>query len=149
ANNAGVCGHIFFWSKVTPGPSGTVDLDLSSAGSLKRGPGGAVGSWVHFSGWLQHPWTSNGDADGTSGTWEHAGSLTGPPTTPPRQNKHATAASFAFPPPSAANENPDLTGITSARIMKGEIWFRLNNVGDQLILNAGSGVKVTTAAGGG
>lgn len=147
ANNAGVCGRIYFWASLTPGPSGTIGLSLSSAGSLTRGGGSATNSWAHFSGWLQHPATTEGAADGTSGTWEHVGSLSGPPASAPGQDKHATLASWAFPPPNAVNET--LTGISSARIIKGEIWFMLANQGDQLILTPGSGVKVTTAAGGG
>jgi hypothetical protein len=150
ADSDNVCGRIYFWKKVIPGPSGIVDFDLFFNGSLKRGAGAAIDSWVHISGWVQEPATTQGETDGVSGTWEHVGSLSGPSGTTgtaPALDRHPNALTFSWN--NSIDENPDLTGIYSARIMKGEIWFFLKQTNDQLILNNGTGVKVQTAAGGG
>ena len=145
-----VCGHIYFWAKVMPDPSGMVDFDLSSIGKLQSSAGGAApGSWAHMSGWLQHYADGSlpGLGDGTSGAWEHVGTTSGPPVSASPQDSHAgqyVATNFNM----STDENPDLPGIINPRIMKGEIWFFLKNT-HQLILNANTGVTVTTAAGGG
>lgn len=149
ADSSNVCGHIYFWTRVLPDPSSTVGLSLSTAGTLKRGNGSAWPSWVHFSGWLQHPATTQGEVDGTSGPWEHLGTTSGPPGSPPSQDKHTNKfLPLGFSPPSSV-VNETLSGINSPRIMKGEMWFRLVTPGDQLVLTPQSGVIISTGAGGG
>jgi len=147
-----VCGHISFWAKFAPDPSGLVDFDLSSIGQIKHKNGSTLstsGSWVHLTAWLQHyaNGATPGEADGVTGTWEHIGTTGGPPNYPPVHDRHGIstgAASFNL----AKDEHPDLPNIVNNRLMKGELWFFLKK-DHQLILNAGTGVTVTTAAGGG
>ena len=97
-----VCGHIYFWARVNPDPTGSVDFDLSSYGVLQsKTGGGAPNSWVLISGWLQHypDGSLPGLADGISGGWEHIGTTSGPPVSAPSHDKHGltyTPAPFAL-----------------------------------------------------
>lgn len=144
----GVTEHIRFWVRLDPPPNGSVQYDALTNGSLLRKIGfvwkGAVGDWIQVAGSVQTP--VNDLANGTGGTWW---CITNPDP-PPCPPSHEHIVNLDTQGTISKTDTMQVSSVDNVQyLLKGEIWFYLDKVGDKLTLNNGSGVAVKAAAGGG
>lgn len=150
ANNDCVdSGHIYFYA-VFNGPPDTVASPVKKV-SIERWASGTFapavfGSWITVDGWAQHNPVNPSPPDGVSGTWEQI-----------RQSDSfavtcSTCGTFTNLAKVRIWDPAQQQTFTGSRVLKGELWFKLENSGNKLQftndVSKGLRIKSVTATGG-
>jgi hypothetical protein len=141
-------GHIYFWAtfaappNTATGPNKSVSIARTANGLFTPA---TFGNWITVTGWAQHNPVNPNPPDGVSGSWEQI----------IQSDSHTVTCPTcgAFTKTRTKKWDPALgQTFTGAHVLKGEIWFKLENNGNTLVFDntAAKGVKLngSTAAGG-
>jgi hypothetical protein len=133
-------GHIYFWAVFAAPPNTATNPNVSV--NIARTASGVfapatIGNWITATGWAQHDPVDPNPPDGSTGTWEEIN----------QSDSHVVTCSTC----GSFNKSRQRTWdpaqghtFTSSHVLKGEIWFKLENNSNKLVFDntASKGVKL-------